>query len=129
MKVVFSDTKTGRSAQLQLEEDKAGTLMNMKMHDVVDGSILGLSGYKLKITGGSDKSGFPMDGSISGPLKTKVLKRVSMSGRDKGMYRRSTVCGNTISANTELVNMVITEYGDKPTSELFPDKEKKEEQK
>jgi small subunit ribosomal protein S6e len=132
MKIVYSDPKTGRSAQMQLDKDKETMFLNHKINDVVDASALGMTGYKLKITGGSDNSGFGMDKSISGPIKTKVLKRVAYSGKLKGQYRRSTVRGNTISADTELVNTVIVEYGATPASEIFPEsaaKKPKEEGK
>ncbi len=125
MKIVYSDPKTGKSSQMQLDKDKESMLMNHKINDVIDGAALGMSGYRLKITGGSDKSGFAMDKSITGAIKTKVLKRVAYSGKLKGQYRRSTVRGNTISTDTELVNAVIVEYGDRPTSELFPEGAKK----
>ncbi|MGD0729583.1 MAG: S6e family ribosomal protein [Candidatus Micrarchaeaceae archaeon] len=132
MKIVYSDKKTGRSAQMQLDNEKAGFLMNHRINETIDGSALGLSGYKLKITGGSDKSGFAMDRSISGSIKTKALRLVAKSGQKKGQYKRSTVRGSMISNDTEQVNMVIVEYGDKPVTELFPEtakKEKKEEAK
>ena len=119
MKIVYSDPKTGKSAQLQLDKDKEHVLLNHKINDVIDGSALGMSGYKFKITGGSDKSGFAMDKSITGGIKTKVLKRVAYSGKHKGQFKRSTVRGNLISADTELVNAMIVEYGEKPASELF----------
>ena len=132
MKIVYSDPKTGRSASMQLDSDKSAFLMNHKINEIIDGTVLGLSGYKLKITGGSDKSGFALNSSIGGSIKTKVLRKVATSGKRKGEYERKTVRGNSISADTELVNMAIVEYGDKPASELFPEpapKEKKEEKK
>ena len=81
MKIVFSDPKTGKSAQMQLDKDKEAMLLNHKINDIIDGSALGLSGYKMKITGGSDKSGFAMDRSISGAIKTRVLRKVATSGK------------------------------------------------
>lgn len=127
MKIVYSDPKTGKTAQMEIDESKASAFMHHRINEVVDGAVLGLSGYKLKITGGSDRSGFAMNRSINGAIKTKVLERVSMTGKSKGQYRRHTVIGNTVSSEIELVNTVIIEYGDKPASELFPEKEKKEE--
>lgn len=126
MKIVLSDTKTGKSAQMQLGKDKESVFINHKINDVIDGAALGLSGYRLKITGGSDTSGFPLDKSITGALKTRVLRRVANSGKKKGQYRRSTVRGSMISNDTELVNTAIVEYGDKPVAELFPESGKKE---
>lgn len=125
MKIVYSDPKTGKSAQMQLDNERSALLMNHRINETIDGETIGLSGYKLKITGGSDKSGFAMDSSIGGAIKTKSLRLVSKSGKKKGQYKRSTVRGNTISADTELVNMVIVEYGSKPVAELFPETEKK----
>jgi len=128
MKVVYSDPKTGKSAMMQLDKGNESAFLNHKINDVVDGASLGLSGYKLKITGGSDSSGFPMDRSISGAIKTRVLKRISKTGRHKGQYKRSTVRGAMVTSDTELVNAIIVEYGDKPVGELFPETEKKREE-
>lgn len=127
MKIVFSDPKTGKSAQMQLDKDMETVFMNRKINDVVDGSALGLPGYKMKITGGSDGSGFAMESSVSGSIKTKVLRKVANSGKRKGQYKRSTVRGNLITNDTVLVNAVIVEYGDKPAAELFPEGQKKED--
>jgi len=126
MKIVYSDPKTGKSAQMVVEGDRIATLLNCKINDTIDGSALGLEGYKLKITGGSDKSGFPLTKGISGAIKTSVLKRVARSGRKNGIHKRSTVRGSMISNDTEQVNVVIVEYGSKPASELFPEKKKAE---
>lgn len=129
MKIVYSDQKTGKSAQMQLDNERSALLMNHKINDVIEGGLIGLEGYKLKITGGSDKSGFPMNKSITGPIKTKVLRMVARSGSNKGQYKRSTVRGNTITNDTELVNMMIVEYGSRPVAELFPENPEKKKAK
>jgi small subunit ribosomal protein S6e len=125
MKIVYSDPKTGKSGQMQLESERAAMLINHKINDVIDGGILGLEGYKLRITGGSDRSGFPMNRSIVGPIKTRMLRVVARSGRNKGQKRRSTVRGSAIANDTELVNTVIVEYGSRPVAELFPESAEK----
>ena len=129
MKIVYSDPKTGKSAQLVLEGDRAVALLNSKINDVIEGDAIGLPGYKLKITGGSDNSGFPLMKGIGGAIKTSVLRKVATSGRKNGMHERLTVRGSTISAETVQVNTVIVEYGSTPASELFPEKKKAEEGK
>ena len=126
MKIVYSDPKTGKSAQLVLEGDRAVALLNSKINDTIDGDSIGLPGYKLKITGGSDDSGFPLMKGIGGAIKTSVLRKVANSGREKGVHERLTVRGSTISADTVQVNTMIVEYGSKPVSELFPEKKKEE---
>ncbi|MGC8652348.1 MAG: S6e family ribosomal protein [Candidatus Micrarchaeia archaeon] len=120
MKIVYSDPKSGRSAQIELAEDKAAMLYNFKIGDIFDGALIDLNGYKFRITGGSDASGFPMDNSVQGTGKVKVLKQMSSSGRHKGEYKRTTSRGNTVTAGIAQVNMIITEYGEKPLDELFP---------
>jgi len=85
---------------------------------------MGLTGYKFKISGGSDKSGFPMDRSIEGTAKVKAMRMISKSGRQRGQYKRQSMRGNVISVDTEQVNMVVLEYGEKSPEELFPKKEK-----
>ena len=129
MKIVYSDPKLGKSAQVQLDNDRSAMLMNHKINDIIEGNLVGLEGYKLKITGGSDKSGFPLNKSIVGPLKAKVLRVVARSGRNKGQKKRSTVRGNTISNDTELVNTIIVEYGSKPAAELFPENPERQKAK
>jgi small subunit ribosomal protein S6e len=128
MKIVYSDPKSGRTAQAELSSDMVAMVINKRIGDEIDGALIGLSGYTLKITGGSDKSGFPMDNSIQGTAKRSVMKKIADSGKDKGEYRRKTVAGSTISESIEQVNAVITKYGDKPIEEVFPKKEKAQEE-
>jgi len=125
MKIVYSDTKTGRSAQMELPEEKAALFSNMKIGDTFDGALIDLSGYKFKITGGSDSSGFPMNKGIQGSGKVSIMKLVASGGKHKGEHKRMTSRSNTIITGIAQINMVITEYGDKPIDELFPKKEVK----
>ncbi len=129
MKIVYSDPKSGRSTQIEVAEEKAIMLSNFKIGDTFDGSLLDMNGYKFKITGGSDTSGFPMNKGIQGSGKIRTLEYVSGSGRNKGEYRRTTSRGNTIVTGMAQVNMVIVEYGEKPVDELFPKKAEANESK
>jgi small subunit ribosomal protein S6e len=86
---------------------------------------MGLSGYELKITGGSDNCGFPMRGGILG-----VRKRLTLLGgvglREsfaKGIRKKKTVCGHKVSSNIVQINLKITKEGAKPLAEIFPPKE------
>ncbi len=127
MKVVYSDPKTGRTAQTELNADIVAMVLNKRIGEELDGSAIGLSGYTLKITGGSDKSGFPMDNSIQGTGKRSIMKKLAYAGKDKGEFRRKTVTGSTISEGIEQINAVIVKYGDKSIDEVLPKKEKKAE--
>ena len=114
MKIVYSDPKTGKSGQIEVKEEGTALFLNRRLGEIVDGAAIGMSGYKFRISGGSDTSGFPMDKSIQGYLKAKALRVIANSGSRKGIFRRTTVRGNTISADTMQVNLVVTEYGEKP---------------
>ena len=62
--------KDGKAFQKDME---APMLMGMKIGEKVDGAILGLNGYQLEITGGSDKEGFPMRRDIPGQARRRIL--------------------------------------------------------
>jgi small subunit ribosomal protein S6e len=97
-----------------------------KIGESLEGSAFGLSGYKLKISGGSDSSGFPLDRSIQGTGKVKIMKLVGALRKEKGQYRRESVRGGIIAQDTAQVNMSILEYGEKPIDEIMPPKAKEE---
>lgn len=127
-KIVISDPETRKSYQLEIEKSNASFLVGKKIGDEIDGNLLGLAGYKLKITGGTDKDGFPMHPSVHGPGR----KRVLLSGppgfhpTKKGERRRKTVRGNTISFDIVQINCKIVQKGEKPLEEIFKKEEKKE---
>ncbi len=122
MKIVVSDPKSGRSKGMEIGSDASVALVGRKIGDVLEGSAFGLSGYKLKVTGGSDSSGFPLNRSIQGTGKVKILKLVADSGKEKGQYRRESVRGGIIAQDTAQVNMSILEYGEKSVDEIMPAK-------
>jgi len=112
VKLVICDPKTGKAKQIELEEEQMDLFIGKKIGDIVDLSTLGFEGYKVKITGGSDYCGFPMDPSIQGTGRKKVL-RIAKSGKKKGERVRKTVRGNTIDKDIAQINTVIIEYGNK----------------
>ena len=127
MKVVYSDPKTGLTAQKDVGNEVLSSLLGRRIGDEVDGSLFGLNGCKLKITGGSDDSGFGMDRSVNGAIKVQVFRKIANSGKHKGMYKRITVSGNSVGERTVLLNTVITDYGDSNPNNFFPKKEKEGE--
>ena len=108
-KVVISDPKTGKSRQIEVKDEKARALIDKRIGDVIDGELIGVSGVKLQITGGSDIAGFPMRADIEGPVKKYVLLSggVGFHPRRKGERRRKLVRGNTISEDIVQVNTKI----------------------
>ncbi len=128
MKAVVSDPKTGKSYSIELDEAKSVSLNGKNIGEKVDGSLLGLEGYELEITGGSDKSGFPMRKDIFGSRKIKTIltKGVGFRGK-KGERKKKTVRGNTISQEIAQVNMKIIKHGNLNLDEMFGKKEEKKD--
>ena len=54
-KVVVNDTKNGESHNIVVSGHHANSLIGKKISDEVDGIFVSLPGYKLQITGGTDK--------------------------------------------------------------------------
>jgi len=110
-KVVISDPETGKAKSVELEGDRAVPLIGKKIGDVLDGAVVGLAGYKVLITGGTDSSGFPMRPDIHGGIKTRILVSggVGYKPKEKGKRVRKTVRGNTITEDTAQINMKIIE--------------------
>jgi small subunit ribosomal protein S6e len=116
---VISNGKTGRSYQKALDDTP---FLGKKIGEKITGALVGLAGYELEITGGSDKAGFPMKQEIDGMGRKKMLLKKGDVGsriRDKGLILRKTVVGNTIGAHTAQVNIKIITHGSKPVEELL----------
>jgi len=111
--------------------------------DSVEGKILGdkikgsdikpeLEGYELEITGASDKAGFPYFKEVEGSQLKRILlsKGKGMSGwkkkrkkhiKIKGLRKKRTVRGNTISRDTSQINLAVRKAGKTKLEEVFPE--------
>lgn len=123
--VVISDPKEGMSYQTNVEGHHANSIIGKKIGDDVDGIFVGLPGYKLKITGGSDIDGFPLKKNIPGPGRKKVLGKggVGFRGLKQGVKAKKTFRGNTISNEVTQLNMKVIEHGPKGIKELFEEEQ------
>ncbi|MCI4434244.1 MAG: 30S ribosomal protein S6e [Thermoplasmata archaeon] len=123
-RIVVSDPKSGKSLQREISERPADSLIGKKIGDTIEGSLIGFDGYRLKITGGTDKDGFPMSPSIPGGVRKAVLlsSGFGFHPKRKGMRKKKILRGNTITSEIVQINTVIVEYGEKPIFE-----EKKDE--
>lgn len=123
MKIVVNDAKTGKSYQKELETPQ---LIGKKVGEEIDGGIIELSGYTLKITGGSDKSGFPLrNGIIARRANLVTGKSVGVRTRKNTKVKRK-VSGETINNETMQVNLKITKPGSLDLNSVFPAKPKEE---
>jgi len=119
-KIVISDPETGKARSVELEGERAVPLIGRRIGDVIDGAIVGLSGYKVLITGGTDSSGFPMRPDIHGGIKTRVLLSKGVGYRARGSRkdrRRKTIRGNMITEDIAQINMKIIEKPGKAEKE------------
>lgn len=130
-KVVVNDSKQGKSYTIPVTGHHANSLVGKKIGDEVDGIFVSLPGYKLQITGGTDKSGFPMRPDLPGAVKRRLLLSGGVGFRpdEKGKRKKKSVRGNTINQDIVQINMRITKYGAKPVAELIKPEEKGEEKK
>jgi len=129
-RVVVSDSKSTQAYQVVVSGAAANKLIGKNIGDTVSGDVAGLAGYTLKITGGTDKDGFPMRPDLPGPGRRKILVAggVGYKPKAKGVKKRKSMRGREISSDIAQVNTVIVEYGQKPLSEVFPKKEEKGEE-
>jgi small subunit ribosomal protein S6e len=119
-KLVISDPEDGKAIQYELDDAKTNALVGKSVGDIVEGDVLGLPGYKLKITGGSDRSGFPVRPDVHGSGKKRILIRgpPGFKSKRKGIAKRKTVRGRELSSDISQVNMRIQEKGSTPLEEL-----------
>ncbi len=124
-KVVINDTKTGKSYQKEITGTKANSLIGKRIGQEVDGVFVDLPGYKLLITGGTDKDGFPMRKNLQGARRKKLLLKggIGFHPTRPGMRKKKMVRGNTISAEIVQINMKIVQYGPKPIEEAIKEGE------
>jgi len=126
-KANINEPKTGKSYQTKVTGHHANSLVGKKIGDEFDGIFVGLPGYKLVITGGSDKDGVPMRADLPGARRKKLLvsESIGFHPKLKGMRKRRMLRGNTISPETVQINMKITQHGSKPIEDLIKKEEKK----
>jgi small subunit ribosomal protein S6e len=110
LKVLVSDPKAAKVSTVELDAPKARPLVGRELGEEVDGSLFGMTGKKLKITGGSDKDGIPMVANIHGGAKKYVLLAggVGFKPTAEGERRRKLVRGRMITDETYQLNMVIS---------------------
>lgn len=119
--VVVADPETGTAHRRDIDGQDANRFIGKSIGDDVDGTAVGLDGYTLAVTGGSDVAGRPMREDIAGSDVKSVLVTGGTGykpSRD-GERKRLTLRGREISDETAQINVKITERGDQSVEELF----------
>lgn len=121
-KVNVGDPATKKTYKVELKGDDADKLVGKKIGDSFRGELIGLAGYELTITGGSDSAGFPIRPDLAGMAR----KRLLLSGgkgfhpkKYKGQRRRKSVHGNTVSMNIVQLNTKVTKAGKEGVAKLL----------
>jgi len=114
-------------------------LFGKKIGDTVSGSDISpqLAGTEFVITGGSDKAGLPSTSKVDGTAVKRVLltkgfalwnKHKKKKGAThkviKGLRKRRTLRGNTISADMAQVNLKMTKDTGKSLAAMLGKEEK-----
>jgi small subunit ribosomal protein S6e len=124
-KVVVNDIKNGKSHQMQVSGHHANSLIGKKIGDEVDGIFISLPGYKLQITGGTDKDGFAMRADLPGMARRKLLlsKGIGFKAMEKGMRKKKSIRGNTVNQDIVQINMKVVKYSSKPIDKIISTEE------
>jgi len=129
MKLVINDIKTGKSYQTEIEKSVESKFYGLKIGETFNGELIDLQGYQFKITGGSDKSGFPMRPDVKGSNRKKILlsKGVGFKATRDGLRKKRSVRGNTLNADIAQINSKVEKFGSKKLEEVFKKEDKGEE--
>ena len=130
MQIVVSDPETGKTYQKEIEDKKAKALHDKKIGEEVEGSLIDLKGHSFRITGGSDKQGFPMKRGVKTTERRKLLLEGGTGHRaqEPGQRKRKTVRGEIVSEETQQLNLKVTDKGKKKLAVLFGEEEPEEKE-
>jgi len=124
IKIVIG-TKSGKCFQKELSQEESESLYGKVLGEEFNSEIIGITGAKFLITGGSDASGFPMRKDLNGINKKKLLITKSTGFKGKlrgkrfgGLRIKRTVAGNTVYEKTHQLNIKVTK-GDKVIIDAF----------
>lgn len=129
---VFKFVISEKNKTYQIEKDqKDCPIIGKKIKDTFSADFLGLDGYEMQITGGSDKDGFPMRTDIEGVSRRSYVMTngIGFHTDKEGMRKRKLLRGNTISTEVVQINCKVIKAGEKNLSDVLGKKEIVEEKK
>ena len=118
-KLVVSDGK--RSYARSVGEPSSAGLLGKRIGENIGGDLLGLPGYTFQILGGTDRSGFPMRRDLPGGRQVRLFvgDGFGFHAPRRGMRRRRSFRGGTITEDTVQVNLSVQSAGSQPLAELL----------
>ncbi|PSP95034.1 30S ribosomal protein S6e [Halobacteriales archaeon QS_4_62_28] len=111
--VAVSDPETGTTYQIDVDGQDANRFIGRELGEEVEGGAVGLDGFTLELTGGSDTAGRPMRADVRGVATKSILTDggVGYKPSRDGERKRITVRGREISDETAQINARISEHG------------------
>ena len=115
-------TKEGKTYNVEAKDEQARIFLGKKIGDTISVTPLGLKGYEVSITGGSDKSGFPMrkDIHLTGRAKALLSSRgTGYKPPGSGVRERKTLMGNVVTEEIVQINTKVVKAGKDPVEKLI----------
>ena len=111
--VAVADPESGHTYQIEVDGQDANRFIGRELGDEVDGGAVGLTGYTLELTGGSDTAGRPMRPDVRGTATKAIMSDggVGFEPTTDGERKRITIRGREVSSETRQINARITERG------------------
>ncbi|MBN2734820.1 MAG: 30S ribosomal protein S6e [Methanomicrobiaceae archaeon] len=121
LKIVLSDPKTGKAYNVEATGGIAGALIGKKIGQQISGDAIGFAGYKIELTGATDRTGIPARSDLPGAGKRRLLLSESVGFHDKydGERRRKTIRCSEITSDFVQINAKVVEYGEKSLEQYF----------
>jgi small subunit ribosomal protein S6e len=116
-KLVISEKE--KSIARTVGDPQAAGFLGKRIGETIGGELLGATGYTFRITGGTDKSGFPLRPDVPGARQTRLFvgDGFGFEAPRRGMRRRRTFRGNTVSEDTVQINLIVAQKSGKPLAE------------
>ncbi|TKR27860.1 30S ribosomal protein S6e [Natronomonas salsuginis] len=115
----------GTTYSFEVDGQDANRFIGRSIGETVDGDAVGLPGYELEITGGSDKAGRPMHSEVSGDRTKQLLSTggIGFKPTVEGERKRITVRGAEVSDETRQINAKIASQGDESIESILGENE------
>ena len=109
--LIIADPEAGTNEKRELEDARMSSLVGLRIGETIDGIVADLAGYRIQLTGGTDKDGIPMRPDVHGGVKARIVLSggVGFKPKNKGERKRVVVRGNTVTAETTFLNFKIVE--------------------
>ena len=108
------------------DEKRLQNLYERRMAQEIDGNVLGeeFEGFIFRISGGNDKQGFPMRQGVLTNTRVRLLCQKGHKAyrpRRSGERKRKSVRGCIVAQDIAVLNLVVTQVGEKTVEGLTND--------